>query len=55
MTDSAVPSLGADLPAPRMPLFPKAGSLDSVLYDYHRRADKMGWSPTTLLSMSTSG
>src|SRR5688572_7293046 len=31
------------------PPFPKAAVLDEVLYDYMRRADKMGWSPYDLV------
>jgi hypothetical protein len=30
------------------PAFPKAAVLDPVLYDYLRRADRMGWSPYDL-------
>lgn len=29
--------------------FPPAGAIDSVLYDYLRRADRMGWSPYDLV------
>src|SRR5208282_516316 len=32
-----------------LPAFPHALELDEVLYDYHRRADKMGWSPYDLV------
>ena len=32
-----------------LPAFPDAGALDEVLYDYHRRADRMGWSPYDLV------
>ena len=31
------------------PAFPKVSALDEVLYDYHRRADRMGWSPYDLV------
>src|SRR5882724_10361758 len=31
------------------PLFPNPTVLDEVLYDYLRRADKMGWSPYDLV------
>jgi hypothetical protein len=31
------------------PLFPDPGVLDEVLYDYLRRADRMGWSPYDLV------
>jgi rubrerythrin len=31
------------------PLFPNPGVLDEVLYDYLRRADRMGWSPYDLV------
>ena len=34
---------------PRQPTFPKANALDAVLYDYFRRADRMGWSPYELV------
>ena len=34
---------------PRSPLFPIPGALDEVLYDYLRRADRMGWSPYDLV------
>src|SRR6202142_2103679 len=30
-------------------LFPDPTVLDAVLYDYHRRADRMGWSPYDLV------
>jgi hypothetical protein len=36
-------------PAARPPVFPDATALDSVLHDYLRRADKMGWSPYDLI------
>ena len=36
--------------APAPPLFPNPGVLDEVLYDYLRRADRMGWSPYDLVS-----
>jgi len=37
-------------PQPRKPpLFPNPGVLDAVLYDYLRRADRMGWSPYDLV------
>lgn len=36
-------------PAARPPLFPNPGVLDEVLYDYLRRADRMGWSPYDLV------
>lgn len=32
-----------------LPPFPDASALDEVLYDYHRRADRMGWSPYDLV------
>src|SRR5688500_66143 len=35
---------------PKPPLFPNPGVLDEVLYDYLRRADRMGWSPYDLVS-----
>lgn len=31
------------------PAFPDSDCLDEVLYDYHRRADRMGWSPYDLV------
>jgi hypothetical protein len=31
------------------PVFPEPAALDQVLYDYLRRADKMGWSPYDLV------
>src|SRR5580698_10194486 len=34
---------------PNPPLFPNPGVLDEVLYDYLRRADRMGWSPYDLV------
>jgi hypothetical protein len=37
-------------PSPRPPLFPDPLVLDEVLYDYLRRADRMGWSPYDLVS-----
>jgi acyl-[acyl-carrier-protein] desaturase len=36
-------------PKPYPPLFPNPTVLDEVLYDYLRRADKMGWSPYDLV------
>src|SRR5918997_1380334 len=36
--------------AARPPLFPNPKVLDEVLYDYLRRADRMGWSPYDLVS-----
>jgi acyl-[acyl-carrier-protein] desaturase len=33
------------------PVFPDPSVLDDVLYDYHRRADKMGWSPYDLVEL----
>src|SRR5258708_274557 len=42
--DQTAPSAGA-LP----PAFPEAAVLDEVLYDYLRRADRMGWSPYDLV------
>jgi rubrerythrin len=32
-----------------LPVFPPAGVIDEVLYDYLRRADRMGWSPYDLV------
>ena len=34
---------------PAQPTFPDAKALDVVLYDYLRRADRMGWSPYDLV------
>src|SRR5438132_746640 len=34
-------------PAP--PLFPDPSAVDAVVYDYLRRADRMGWSPYDLV------
>jgi len=34
---------------PPQPVFPLRGALDVVLYDYLRRADRMGWSPYDLV------
>ncbi len=34
----------------RPPLFPNRAVLDEVLYDYLRRADRMGWSPYDLVN-----
>ncbi|HEX4125620.1 MAG TPA: hypothetical protein VHY37_12905, partial [Tepidisphaeraceae bacterium] len=31
------------------PTFPNRNALDAVLYDYLRRADRMGWSPYDLV------
>ena len=36
-------------PASPPPLFPAPAVLDEVLYDYLRRADRMGWSPYDLM------
>ena len=36
-------------PAVKPPLFPEPSVLDEVLYDYLRRADRMGWSPYDLV------
>jgi len=33
----------------RAPVFPPPGVIDEVLYDYLRRADRMGWSPYDLV------
>ncbi len=41
---SPIPSAG------RPPLFPNPDVLDEVLYDYLRRADRMGWSPYDLVN-----
>ena len=38
---------GASPPTP--PAFPPTGVIDEVLYDYLRRADRMGWSPYDLV------
>ncbi|MGB7158925.1 MAG: acyl-ACP desaturase [Tepidisphaeraceae bacterium] len=38
------------VPSGRPPLFPNPRVLDEVLYDYLRRADRMGWSPYDLVS-----
>lgn len=32
-----------------LPLYPTPNAVDAALYDYHRRADKMGWSPYDLV------
>jgi rubrerythrin len=32
------------------PPFPERGALDDALYDYYRRADRMGWSPYDLVN-----
>jgi hypothetical protein len=37
---------------PERPPFPDANALDPVLYDYLRRADRMGWSPYDLVDQS---
>ena len=34
---------------PRVPIFPDAGVLDGVLYDYLRRSDRMGWNAYDLV------
>ena len=34
---------------PQQPTFPPVGAIDGVLYDYLRRADRMGWSPYDLV------
>lgn len=34
---------------PQQPTFPEPKALDAVLYDYLRRADRMGWSPYDLV------
>ena len=34
---------------PKQPTFPEATALDVVLYEYLRRADRMGWSPYDLV------
>src|SRR5688572_18132293 len=49
--DAADPAEGSVTTAPRQPLptFPNRAVLDEVLYDYLRRADKMGWSPYDLV------
>ena len=39
---------GAEAPAPA-PCFPPPAVVDEVLYDYLRRADRMGWSPYDLV------
>ena len=41
------PSPDADGTSPPAspPVFPPEGVIDEVLYDYLRRADRMGWSP----------
>src|ERR1700676_5261255 len=38
---------------PAQLVFPDAKSLDGVLYDYLRRADRMGWSPYDLVDHET--
>ena len=43
-------TLSQDLsPRTAAPLFPDPNVLDEVLYDYLRRADRMGWSPYDLV------
>lgn len=39
----------SDEAMPKQPAFPPANALDGVLYDYLRRADRMGWSPYDLV------
>jgi hypothetical protein len=43
-----LPAEEADVPA-RPPCFPSPRVVDEVLYDYLRRADRMGWSPYDLV------
>ena len=53
MHDVDLPLPGESAPSgpqpPKPPLFPNPGVLDAVLYDYLRRADRMGWSPYDLV------
>jgi hypothetical protein len=44
------PDTAAPANPPKPPLFPDPGVLDEVLYDYLRRADRMGWSPYDLVN-----
>jgi hypothetical protein len=46
MHEQTTPIQGAKTP----PLFPNRAVLDEVLYDYLRRADRMGWSPYDLVN-----
>src|SRR5688572_28003988 len=54
-TVSEVPPRGREVPvqdefdATAPPLFPDPTVLDEVLFDYLRRADRMGWSPYDLV------
>ena len=43
------PLSDAERAAQAPPVFPQAGVLDNVLYDYLRRSDRMGWSPYDLV------
>jgi rubrerythrin len=38
-----------------LPLYPTPNAVDAALYDYHRRADKMGWSPYDLVELVEVG
>ena len=53
MTPDAEDTLTTAPPSPRPPLFPDPLVLDEVLYDYLRRADRMGWSPYDLVSQES--
>jgi hypothetical protein len=43
------PTNGTGNVLPPQPTFPERNALDGVLYDYLRRADRMGWSPYDLV------
>ena len=47
--DMSDPLSDAERAAQAPPVFPQAGVLDDVLYDYLRRSDRMGWSPYDLV------
>jgi hypothetical protein len=53
VTQHADPTAAPDAAPAKPPLFPNPGVLDVVLYDYLRRADKMGWSPYDLVDQDS--